>query len=98
MRNFNFSMNDRDHNDESISFSFDSKNDFDVRHKLRKFFKACEMSTNDDFGDELFEMRSMVAINLEAVCSQGTDPSAEEELYDLQEAFDRVIAYVESEL
>ena len=56
MRNFNFSMNDRDHNDESISFSFDSKNDFDVRHKLRKFFKACEMSTNDDFGDELFEI------------------------------------------
>jgi hypothetical protein len=56
------------------------------------------MSTNDDFGDELFEMRSMVAINLEAVCAQGTDPSAEEELYDLQEAFDRVIAYVESEL
>lgn len=49
MRNFNFSMRDRDHNDESISFDFDSKNDADVRHKLRKFFKACEMSVNDEF-------------------------------------------------
>jgi len=98
MRNFNFSMRDRDHNDESISFDFDSKNDADVRHKLRKFFKACEMSVNDEFTDELFERRTMVAMKLEQVCNEGTDPSAEEELYDLQEAFDRVIAYVESEL
>ena len=46
-------MRDRDHNDESISFDFDSKNDADVRHKLRKFFKACEMSVIDEFTDEL---------------------------------------------
>jgi len=40
----------------------------------------------------------MVAMKLEQVCNEGTDPSAEEELYDLQEAFDMVIAHVESEL
>ena len=56
------------------------------------------MSVNDDFTDELFERRTMVAMKLESVCAEGTDPSAEEELYDLHEAFERVIAYVESEL
>jgi len=98
MRNFGFRMSDRDCNDESISFDFDSNNEFDIKHKLRKFFKACDMNMNDTLVEDLFELRSMVGIKLEQVSDQGTDPVAEEELYDLQEAFDRVIHYVEHQL
>lgn len=102
MKNWNFSMRD---GNESINFDFDSNEPTKVGSKLNDFFAVTGMAminNNAQFGSsivtDLENWQENISARYREVIEDGTDPSLEEELLDIQDAMERVIDYVESQL
>jgi hypothetical protein len=101
MKNWNFSMRD---GNESINFDFDSNEPTKVGSKLNDFFAVTGMAminNNSQFSSGVPELERWLENVLQKyrdVAKDGSDPSLEEELLDIQDAIERVIDYVESGL
>lgn len=101
MKNWNFSMRD---GHDSINFDFDSNEPIKVSSKLNDFFAVTGMAminNNAQFGSSITELERWledVSQKYKKAVEDGMDPSLEEELLDIQDAMERVIDYVESQL
>ena len=102
MKNWNFSM--RDGNDH-FNMDFETNEPTKVGSKLNDFFAVTGMASinnNAQFGSsivtDLENWQENISARYREVIEDGTDPSLEEELLDIQDAMEKVIDYVESQL
>jgi len=101
MKNWNFSL--RDGND-SFNMDFETNEPAKVGSKLNDFFAVTGMGMlkdNAQFGTIVSELESWqesINARYREVMEDGLDPSLEEELLDVQDAMEKVIDYVESQL
>jgi len=99
VKDWNFSVNE---GNENINFEFSTNEPEEIRGKLRKFFQACGVdginTPSQALDDGLYEIKLSLEIEYAQTCERGNNPSKEEKLSKLIEAFNKVIEYVESRL